>query len=1044
MQQAKAYYINIVFANALIFCQPPLPFSHCIKMIRIYKKSLYYVGFLLLLINCCFISNDTRAQFSFRHLGTSDGLIQGSNYYFLEDTKGFIWISSQGGLNRFDGQTLKSYTHDPVDKHSIGKGEIRGLAEAPDGNIWLGSEVSLNKYVRATDRFESYFLKDKRGQLLLSQHHVVHADSSKVIYLNDQEGLVEMFYKTGKKQVLFKNAEFAYSSRSDIVYFDQDEQTIWLLLSVGLIKINLITGKKTFAFTGRKDDISKEELHIYALCKAGRNAAWLSTDKGPIKVDRENYEVHHVGINMSTDLVYSLAVDRNQSLWLATSKSGLINYDPGSKRVIYHMKNNPYVKNSLARDHLSKIFLDSRGQIWVNTDPAGVDIVFSNSLTLQKFEDDPRTSDDFNNASIRGISEDFDGNIWVGTSGEEIRMIEKNGRITRPGINRGVPHASVRGIFTDSDGGVWVSTVKQLVHLRRGDKNFREIRFNGPDLVKSNYIKGVIEIQKNVYLVATMAGIYKYASGHSKLLTSPSIQLSGAMHYRQSSRQLFVGRSEKDLRCYQLQGDTLLPLYNKLPGHNILDFAENSKISDDILWIGTDNGLVKYDTRQRKVLRHLSTRDGLPDQVVYTVLKDDHGLMWMSTNNGLARMLPDESILTLRHTRRIEFNSFAAFKAHDGSLYFGSAQGLYRFNPTSFQKPSSRGLVVSLTTISDSIEKKLSVDDYRPLVLAHDENNLSFNLSALDYLFSIEPLYEYRITTGPNAGKWISNGTSSVIALQNLPPKDYSFEFRAIDANGFYTNLVRAKITIKPPFWLSWWFVFLVLLSLALLIYAVVKAYLKRQEVSLQRLSSRIISAQESERLRIAMDIHDDVNNTLAAAKGYLQSAQAERSENIEISRNLILKATEDLRNITHDLMPVQFEQTTLSEVLEKRVLEWNEDSPVDFIFIFAGEYRKLRPESELMIYRIITEVVNNIKKHSKATRSIIQLIYQEKSVVISVEDNGVGLLNADNRKKNGKGIGLKNIYSRAEYLKASLEISSDQHGVLVQLDVPYDFNRKD
>ncbi|HEV7380825.1 MAG TPA: two-component regulator propeller domain-containing protein [Dyadobacter sp.] len=958
----------------------------------------------------------------------------------MEDSEGFIWISSQGGLNRFDGQTLKSFVYDAQNVNSIGKGEVRGMAQSPSGDIWLGTEVGISRYMPQSDQFENYFLKNKLGQPVPSQHQVVHADLSSVIYLNDRQGLVRMNYTTGEKQILFKDAEFSYGSRTDIVHFDQAQQKIWLLLPTGLVMLDLQTGHQMFAFTGKENDLFKKPLHIYALFHGSASNIWLSTDQGLISLVGASYQIHDVGIDMSTDLVFSIAQSKNADVWLATSKSGLIRYDPNSKKVLNKLSNNPFIKSTLTRDHLSKIFIDSQGYLWVNTDPAGVDIVFPSWLTVQKYQDDPRTTSDFNNASIRGISQDFDGNIWVGTSGEEIRRISKDGRITRPGLARGVPNASVRGIYTDSKGGLWVSTVKQLLYLKRGARRFEEIKFNGADAVKSNHIKGVLEIRPSVYFVATMAGIYKYSLGQSKLLTGPREQFSGAMHYHRESNELFVGRSEKDLRCYQVKNDTLLPVYDKLAGHNILDFSQDPRFAD-ILWIGTDNGLVKFDFSQRKILKVLSTKHGLPDLVVYSVLRDNEGLMWMSTNNGIARMFADETVLALRATERIEFNSFASLKAADGSLYFGSAQGLYKVNPKSFKYPSAKGLFVSARQTVDSVSRVLPIA--APLRLPYNENSFSFELAALDFLSDVQPVFEYRINSADQYGRWISNGKSAIANFQNLPPGKYQFEFRAADSNGFYTGSHLVDITIEPPFWLRWWFVVIMGSIFALLIFLIVKAYVRRQQVLQQRLSSRIILAQESERLRIAMDIHDDVNNTLAAARGYLQSKRLEFLVDVQISRKLILKATEDLRNITHDLMPVQFEQNDLSQILEKRIQEWNEESAIRFVYIFAGEYRKLRAESELMIYRIVTEVVNNIKKHSQATTSIIQLIYQDRSLVVSVEDDGVGIQKVEIQLDNSKGIGLKNIYSRAEYLHASLEINSNHHGVLIQLDVPYGFNTK-
>jgi signal transduction histidine kinase/ligand-binding sensor domain-containing protein len=1013
--------------------------KYLLKFQRRWKiPAISVLSFFVIAFGCTL--HASHAQYSFRHLGTAEGLIQGSNYYFLEDKQGFIWISSQGGLNRFDGHVVKRYVHDELDKTTISKGEIRGLSESPKGDIWMGTEVGLSQYQKKSNRFKNYFLKDKRGQSIPSQHQVISADDSTVIYLNDQEGLVRMNYQSRKKAVLFREADFSYHSRTDIAHYDPGSQIIWLVLSSGLMKYDCKTGIKKFFFTGRKDDRFKEKLYVFALRAVNKDCLWISTDKGLVKFAVSNYEVHHVGIDMATDLVFSLAVGRDNHIWLATSNSGLIRYDPAKKQVVDRIVNDPFRSNTLTGNHLSKVHIDRKGIVWVNADPVGVDLIFPKAFSVQKFDDDPRTVDDFNKASIRGISQDQEGNLWVGTSGEGIRKITKGDLINRPGSEQGIPRAEIRGILCDSEENLWICTGRCLIVKKRGERTFKRIVFDGPDLTKCNYVKGILEVGKGIYLVTTMGGIFSYAAGRSKLLTKSSDQFSGAMHYDKKSRQLFVGRSDKDLRCYEFRNDTLLPLYDRLPQHNILSIVPDKKVPR-VLWIGTDNGLVKFEIGARQPVRIFSIRDGLPDRVIYCTVTDNTGAIWLSTNNGLARMTVDGNFSILRHTAKVEFNSFASFKAADGSLYFGSAEGLFRIVPQNFSQPSSRGLIVADIWMTDSLDKGFSkAFDKSPLMLRHWENDISIELSALDYLSSIEPMFEYRLTDKGENTKWISNGSSPLIRFQNLPPDEYNFEFRAIDSNGFYTNRQMIRAIISPPFWKTWWFIVMISLLSATLVYWGVKIYVKRQQRAHQELSSRIILAQESERLRIAMDIHDDVNNTLAAAKGYLQNMEIAPLKNVERSRELIFKATEDLRNITHDLMPVQFEKNNLPDVLEKRIQEWGEEPEIKFAYIFAGEYRKLRAESELMIYRIVTEIINNIKKHSKATNSVIQLIYQDRFVVVSIEDNGMGLESTKSDNKT-MGIGLKNIYSRSEYLRANLEISSDKNGVLIHLIVPYDSN---
>jgi signal transduction histidine kinase len=685
--------------------------------------------------------------------------------------------------------------------------------------------------------------------------------------------------------------------------------------------------------------------------------------------------------------------------------------------------------------------------LWTNIEPKGVDLMFPDALTLSKFDDDLLNTNDLNQASIRGISQDGQGNLWVGTSGEGIRRITPQGYMQRLGAESGFTEAVVRGITTDRGGTLWFSTATGLLKMPPGGKKAIPLRLEGIDPARTNYLKGVYEVQPHDYLFATMGGLFRQVQNTITRLTPSSEGYSGAMFYDAQSRQLWVGRSEKDLRCYAVRPDTLLPMYDRLVGHSILwierDPAPGPAL---ILWLGTDNGLVKFNASQKKIERIFTVKDGLPNAVVYSAIFDEAGGLWLTTNNGLAHLNRQGKVRRIRQSEGIEFNSFAAHKAKDGGLYLGSTQGLYFFYPASLARPSSRGLRILNLRVNDSIYHVMPTRPVgRSLEFRAHENDVTFEVASLDYLSETPPSYEYRMVGDGGSQQWVSNDIYPFVRFQNLPPGAYRVTFRALDANGIYTDEQTVGFSVLPPFWQRWWFVLAVLILGALLVYYLLKIYLRRQQLVHQKLMNRVIMAQESERLRIAMDIHDDVNNTLAAAKGYLHTREHEEPsvwvERMGYSRTLIQKATDDLRAITHDLMPIPFDQQPIVDVIKQKVDEWNAVEGPKFSFITAGEQIKLTAEAEQMIYRIISEMAQNIRKHSNAKTGIIQLIYQKTALVVSVEDDGVGFKSPLNLQAPSQGIGLKNIYSRAEYLQASVEVSSDSKGVLIQLIVPYDPN---
>lgn len=194
-------------------------------------------------------------------------------------------------------------------------------------------------------------------------------------------------------------------------------------------------------------------------------------------------------------------------------------------------------------------------------------------------------------------------------------------------------------------------------------------------------------------------------------------------------------------------------------------------------------------------------------------------------------------------------------------------------------------------------------------------------------------------------------------------------------------------------------------------------------------IAEKVIQTQEAERQRLAKDLHDDLGGTLSTIKG-----QAAHEHVSEETLKLIEKAIEDLRNVSRNLMPPELEKTGLAGSVHQAVERLRNVSGISFILITFGREVRLSADTELNIYRIIGELLNNILKHAKATKGVVQLVYYEDHLLVSVEDDGVGIKAGEQHR----GIGLKNIHSRTEYLKATLSVDTGPYGTTVMVKVPF------
>lgn len=198
--------------------------------------------------------------------------------------------------------------------------------------------------------------------------------------------------------------------------------------------------------------------------------------------------------------------------------------------------------------------------------------------------------------------------------------------------------------------------------------------------------------------------------------------------------------------------------------------------------------------------------------------------------------------------------------------------------------------------------------------------------------------------------------------------------------------------------------------------------------------TTQVINAQEAERKRLAADLHDDLGATLATIKGQLETLPDPQPE-LARPIGLMKRAITDLRHIAHNLMPPEFVNMGLTEALRETVRRAEAGSAIQFLFIDHGQQRRLDNDTELTIYRIAIELINNAIKHAKARSITVQLIFYPDYVSLLVEDDGQGYV--VERPANPVGIGLRTIRSRVTWLKSTLLVDSGERGTTITLDVP-------
>jgi ligand-binding sensor domain-containing protein/signal transduction histidine kinase len=1003
-----------------------------------------------------------QAVFSVRHLTTRDGLLQGSCYYILKDSRGFVWMSSQNGLNRFDGSRFAVYRFDAQDSTTIGKGEIRGLVETPKGDLWVGTEDCLSQYVRRTNSFRRVYATNAKGQRISTLQAPFYADDSTVWYGSTHEGIVRLNFRTGRKTCIESTIKPKFSIALQWILHDPKKQILTYLLPCGLVQYNYRTHQSHSFFTGKSTDQSLRSLPtvtlpgqqtFQCLFQSRRTGHYCLTGPQGIFEFDQNFtrliRYHSLPLDRNSYRLASVDEDSEGNWWLGVEGAGLWQYSPDQQKVLLAIPpgNGQVTAASLLTNQIGRVYVDNLGLVWVNSDPFGVDVVYPTSRTVSTIPDNPLNVSDLNTHPIRGLCEDRQGHIWIGTTDGGIRRYDpKTGAFNAYLTDKGVRNqGNVRQIVQTRNGRLLVASLQGLLQYNPEQDRFIDIPNPLCQDADCRYTRGIVELPDGKFVLASYGGLF---------LLSPSLKpisrvdsgstYFGTLYFDPVTSLLYASRRDQDLVVYRYQSDQLRQVYITLGGHNIMDVYPDP--ARHCLWLCSDRGLVQVDSETGRALRTYTIRDGLPDDVVYNLLPDRQGFFWLSTNNGLAKFSPvDKTIRPIVSTKGREYNSVAALVSRQGLFYFGGVHGLDCFSP---EQLTNDHTVVPVRIVdfqvNDQPYKNGSVPgETKQITLTYNQRTLSIGLATLDYFSNGQNQLFYKLSSvDPD---WVPLWEGNTVRYADLSPATYLFQARALDAYGRFTPTTPLQIVIQPPFWQRWWFWTLMLLLVLSTVAFLVDYYNRRKLAQQERLLRNTLATQEDERKRIARDLHDDVGNTLAAAKGILERTQAKVTEpanlaNVAHAYGLIDKASSDLRTITHDLMPIEFDTYSLADVVAQRINEANRSGRLHFEFILFGTVRRLTPERELVTYRIIAELMQNAQKHGGAGVAYIQLGYYARDLMIEVQtpQGDQSIINSDTVPLS-TGIGQKNIRYRAEYLQAELTTDSNADSHTVLLNVPYD-----
>ncbi|MCX6566658.1 MAG: response regulator [Candidatus Aminicenantes bacterium] len=779
---------------------------------------------------------------------------QGSAFSIVQDRQGFIWIATEDGLNRYDGYRFQIYRPSD-DPNSISDVFNRAIFVDSRGDIWVGTNSGLNRYNRDQDNFTRFF-NDPQDPQSLSNNSIssIYESRSGTLWIGTDGGLNALDPKTlkFKRFVRESSKETASEQRAIRSIIEDKSGLLWIATSGGLHVLDLQTGRTTRYSHDPSDPRSLSSDRVISLYEDGDGTLWVGTEGGGLNaMDRKTgtftryLNDYRNPRSLSNNNVYVIRRDRAGILFVGTF-AGLNLFDDQTKDFTV-IRNNPFIPSSLSFNVVISILEDRTGILWIGTQGKGVNKYDTNRKKFRTVKQTPGLSGGIVSNSIRGFTEDASGNIWIASEDLGLDYWDRESDTHSyvqydPRKPSGLSSNLIYALMFDASGLLWIGTLDG--GLNRYDprtKTFTHFRYDpaDPESLSVDSVRALCQDHLGTVWVGTVGGgLNRYIPEKNAFISyrndpakpdSLSFDVIRAL-YEDRFGTLWVGTYGGGLNKFDRHKESFVR-YENQPGNSAsLSNDYIMSINGDAggnIWIGTINGFNKFDPKTEKFTTY-STKERLPNSMIYGVLIDDTDQPWVSSNKGLARLNPEtlavESFDVSDGLQGDEFIGGSCYKTKTGELFFGGADGFNCFFPGRIiGNPYSPAVVLTdfqiynkPVPIGKDIDGRIVLEkaiwSTESLTLSFRDRLISFEFAALHFAAPEKNKCIYMMEGLDK--DWIDAKDRRFVSYTNLPTGRYVFRVKAANADGLWNaEGVALRIRVVPPFWKTWWFVGLIVLT---------------------------------------------------------------------------------------------------------------------------------------------------------------------------------------------------------------------------------------